>query len=123
MKTSSVLLAAASAVSALPGMGGIHSREDTLRMLTEARDAEQLEKRQGLGGIVGGLLDAVTGLLGSVAASVDPDNKRPEPGYKFIAPKPTDSRGPCLALNLLANYGYLPRDGYVKFGQVVDATS
>ena len=92
-------------------------------MLTEARDAEQLEKRQGLGGIVGGLLDAVTGLLGSVAASVDPDNKRPEPGYKFIAPKPTDSRGPCLALNLLANYGYLPRDGYVKFGQVVDATS
>lgn len=49
----------------------------------------------------------VTGLLGSVASSVDPENLRPEPGYTFQAPGPNDSRGPCPGLNLLANYGYL----------------
>ncbi|KAJ7125263.1 Cloroperoxidase [Mycena epipterygia] len=31
--------------------------------------------------------------------------------YGFIPPKPTDSRGPCPALNSLANHGYLPRNG------------
>ncbi|KAJ7647781.1 Cloroperoxidase [Roridomyces roridus] len=31
--------------------------------------------------------------------------------YGFIPPKPTDSRGPCPALNALSNHGYLPRDG------------
>ena len=62
-------------------------------------------------------------LVGSVASSVDPINARPEPGYIFQAPKSTDSRGPCPGLNLLANYGYLPRDGYVNFGQVVEAAA
>ncbi|KAJ7350694.1 Cloroperoxidase, partial [Mycena albidolilacea] len=31
--------------------------------------------------------------------------------YGFIPPKPTDLRGPCPALNALANHGYLPRNG------------
>ena len=31
-------------------------------------------------GLLGNLLGDVDGLLGSIAASVDPDNKRPEPG-------------------------------------------
>ncbi|KAJ7072707.1 Chloroperoxidase [Mycena amicta] len=31
--------------------------------------------------------------------------------FGFIPPKPTDLRGPCPALNALANHGYLPRDG------------
>ncbi|KAF8150498.1 Cloroperoxidase [Mycena galopus ATCC 62051] len=31
--------------------------------------------------------------------------------YGFIAPMPTDLRGPCPALNALANHGYLPRNG------------
>ncbi|KAJ6590009.1 Cloroperoxidase [Mycena vulgaris] len=31
--------------------------------------------------------------------------------YGFIPPKPTDSRGPCPALNALSNHGYLPRNG------------
>ena len=30
--------------------------------------------------------------------------------------------GPCPGLNLLANYGYLPRNGIVTFGQVVEAS-
>lgn len=49
------------------------------------------EKRQ----LLGGLLNDVEGLLGSVASEIDPDNYRPQPGYEFIAPKSTDSRGPC----------------------------
>ncbi|KAJ7771987.1 Chloroperoxidase [Mycena maculata] len=32
-------------------------------------------------------------------------------GFGFIPPKPTDLRGPCPALNALANHGYLPRNG------------
>lgn len=78
----------------------------------------ELEKRQLLP-----ILGDVTGLLGSVASSVDPNNLRPEPGYTFKAPGPSDSRGPCPALNLLANYGYLPRNGHVSFGQIVEATA
>ncbi|KAJ7496765.1 Cloroperoxidase [Mycena latifolia] len=31
--------------------------------------------------------------------------------YGFIPPKSTDLRGPCPALNSLANHGYLPRNG------------
>ncbi|KAF2165505.1 hypothetical protein M409DRAFT_36912 [Zasmidium cellare ATCC 36951] len=80
------------------------------------------EKRQLLG-TVGNLLNDVSGLLGSVASSIDPDNFRPESGYDFQAPGPNDSRGPCPGLNLLANHGYLPRNGYVNFGQVVEATA
>jgi hypothetical protein len=77
-----------------------------------------------VGDAVGGLTNTVRGLLGSVAQGVlNPDNKRPEPGYVFQAPGPGDSRGPCPGLNLLANYGYLPRNGTVNFGQVVEATA
>lgn len=86
------------------------------------------EKRQGnlIGGLIGGvsaLAGTIGGLVGSVAASVDLDNKRPEPGYAYQAPGPNDSRGPCPGLNLLANHGYLPRDGHVTLGQVLDATA
>lgn len=86
----------------------------------EVRDSEQLsEKRQGL---LGSLLGTVGSLVGSIASAVHPDNHRPEPGYVYQAPGPGDSRGPCPGLNLLANYGYLPRDGYVSLSQVIDAT-
>ncbi|CAO2650050.1 Nn.00g013420.m01.CDS01 [Neocucurbitaria sp. VM-36] len=76
-----------------------------------------------VGNLLGSLGDAVSGLLNSVGqAVVVSSNKRPEPGYEFQAPGPNDSRGPCPGLNLLANYGYLPRDGHVTFGQVLEAT-
>ena len=108
MKCPLVILAAAGVASAFSGMAGIHSRHESLHMLKERAEAEALGKRQdtalgdlNVGGIVGGLVDTVTGLLGFVAASVDPDNKRPEPGYTFKAPRKGDSRGPCPGLNLL----------------------
>lgn len=123
MKFLSSFLACVAVSSAFPSMLGGHSKHEMLHMLQKRHAEEQLEKRQGLIPSVSSLLNDVSGLLGSVASSVDPDNYRPEPGYHFQAPGPNDSRGPCPGLNLLANYGYLPRDGYVNFGQVVDATA
>ncbi|UJR07597.1 hypothetical protein I4U23_011884 [Adineta vaga] len=34
-----------------------------------------------------------------------------ESQYQYQSPGPNDSRSPCPALNVLANHGYLPRDG------------
>ncbi|KAJ7579896.1 Cloroperoxidase [Mycena floridula] len=34
-----------------------------------------------------------------------------DPAHPWIAPKSTDLRSPCPALNTLANHGFLPRDG------------
>ncbi|QIX00817.1 hypothetical protein AMS68_006334 [Peltaster fructicola] len=122
MKSAALCLLALPATLAFPGMGSMNKAEIE-SMLRERAAAEDLEKRQGLGGILGGLGSTITGLLGSVAAEVDLDDLRPEPGYEFQAPGPNDSRGPCPGLNLLANYGYLPRNGYVNYGQVLAATS
>ncbi|KAI5365032.1 Putative chloroperoxidase [Septoria linicola] len=84
--------------------------------------ASELEKRQSLNQVTN-LVNDVSGIVGSVASSINPDNLRPEKGFVFKEPGPGDARGPCPGLNLLANYGYLPRNGYVNMGQVVEATS
>ena len=135
MKAAFVLLGLSSMGMAFPGMAGINSREEALQMLKREAEVEQqakaeIKQRGLLGDLANGLLPTlstlvndVAGLLGSVATSVDPKNKRPEPGYTFKAPGSGDSRGPCPGLNLLANYGYLPRNGYVNYGQVLDATA
>ncbi|KAK1031227.1 hypothetical protein LTS16_018196 [Friedmanniomyces endolithicus] len=131
MKASLLLLGLPALGLAYPGMMGDMSREEALQMLREKRDAElvaesQPEKRQILSGLVGSvsqLVSDVGGLLGSVASSVDPADKRPEPGYTYKDPVSGDSRGPCPGLNLLANYGYLPRNGHVTFSEVLDATA
>jgi len=107
---------------AFPQFMGVDSKDEIVKMLKEKRVAEKAEKRQLLS-TVGTALNDAAGLTASLASSVDPDNLRPEPGYTFQAPGPNDSRGPCPGLNLLANYGYLPRDGYVTYAQVVDATA
>ncbi|KAF1358545.1 hypothetical protein EJ07DRAFT_179762 [Lizonia empirigonia] len=104
--------------SAFPAMMGAGSRaelEDALREQLKREAAAEPEPQitNLLGNVIGSLGDTVGGLL----------NSRPEPGYTFQAPGPGDSRGPCPGLNLLANYGYLPRNGFVNFGQVLDATS
>lgn len=111
---------------AFPSPTGAGSKDDILNNLLGHQQAgaeaeqQQVEKRQGL---LGSLLGDVSGLLGSLASSVEPDNKRPEPGFEFQAPGPNDSRGPCPGLNLLANHGYLPRNGYVNLGEVVEASA
>ncbi|KAM3417429.1 hypothetical protein BST61_g5675 [Cercospora zeina] len=78
------------------------------------------ERRQ-LGELVTGLVDSVSGYVGAIAALVNQDNLRPEPGFEFQEPGPGDARGPCPGLNLLANYGYLPRDGIVTMDEVIKA--
>ena len=70
--------------------------------------AADFEKRQ-LRGLITGLVESVSGYAGAIAAQVDQDNLRPEPGFEFQEPGPDDARGPGPGLNLLANYGYLPR--------------
>ena len=108
MKTAAVIVGAAGLSAAYPGMMGAGSKEDVLRTFHEGSKSESQHEKRLLGGLlpsVGSLLESVDGLLGSVAAAVDLDNKRPEPGYEFKAPGPNDSRGPCPGLNLLANYG------------------
>ncbi|KAF5319741.1 hypothetical protein D9619_008874 [Psilocybe cf. subviscida] len=43
------------------------------------------------------------------------------PTHPYIAPGPNDIRGPCPGLNTLANHGYIPRNGIVTPGQIVEA--
>ncbi|GFF62436.1 aromatic peroxygenase [Aspergillus lentulus] len=41
--------------------------------------------------------------------------------HAFQPPKEGDQRGPCPALNALANHGYIPRSGVVSFAEVIAA--
>lgn len=122
MKNTFVFFAFISTALAFPNLSG-RNIYDVLRNTRNERTSETFVKRQGLVPGVSSLVNDIEGLLGSVASAVDPDNYRPEPGYDYQEPGPNDSRGPCPGLNLLANHGYLPRDGYVNFGQVVNATA
>ncbi|KAH8825940.1 Chloroperoxidase [Flagelloscypha sp. PMI_526] len=45
----------------------------------------------------------------------------PDKQHPFKAPGPDDLRGPCPALNVLANHGYLPRGGIATFEELVTA--
>ena len=40
-------------------------------------------------------------------------------GHEFIAPKPSDSRGPCPGLNAAANHGFIPRNGILNTEQTI----
>ncbi|KAK4697122.1 unspecific peroxygenase, partial [Phenoliferia sp. Uapishka_3] len=50
----------------------------------------------------------------STGRKIVPDEEHP-----FIAPGPTDQRGGCPGLNLLANYGYISRDGITNSGELL----
>jgi hypothetical protein len=117
--TNAIALALPVLAAAYPGMGGGQTRQELEE--AEKREAQVLNP---VGTLLGALGDTVSGLLNSVGqAVVIKSNLRPEPGYTFQAPGPGDSRGPCPGLNLLANYGYLPRNGYVNMGQTIDAVA
>jgi hypothetical protein len=105
------LLALPALSTAYPGMMGTSSKADVENYLRERQIEESQPDKRQLLSVITALTKTITGLLGSVASAVDRNNKRPEPGYEFKAPGSGDSRGPCPGLNLLANYGYLPRNG------------
>ncbi|KAK1977515.1 hypothetical protein LZ30DRAFT_256194 [Colletotrichum cereale] len=112
-----VLASLAASAAAFPSMA---TKEDLENLLKR----DPAPEPQLVTGIIGALTNTITGLLGSVAqGALNANNKRPEPGFDFRAPGPGDSRGPCPGLNLLANHGYLPRNGHVNFGQVIEATA
>lgn len=41
--------------------------------------------------------------------------------HAFIAPGASDLRGPCPAMNALANHGYIARNGYTNFLESLNA--
>lgn len=41
--------------------------------------------------------------------------------HVWQAPGPDDLRGPCPALNSMANHGYIPRNGFVSAPQAIQA--
>ncbi|KAJ2914364.1 heme-thiolate peroxidase, partial [Candolleomyces efflorescens] len=43
-----------------------------------------------------------------------------DPSHAWVSPRTGDIRGPCPALNTLANHGYLPRDGIVTPTQLIN---
>ncbi|TQN64574.1 Aromatic peroxygenase [Colletotrichum shisoi] len=100
------------------------TKEDLEKLLKRSPEPEANPEPQLLTNLVGSLTNTISGLLGAVAqGALDPNDRRPEPGFEFKAPGPGDSRGPCPGLNLLANHGYLPHDGHVNLGQVIEATA
>ncbi|KAJ4345597.1 uncharacterized protein N0V89_011730 [Didymosphaeria variabile] len=121
--TQALLLALPALSAAYPGMSNADVEEYTRKRTVDEASLQERQLLTGLIGTVQALTNTVSGLLGAVANNISPDNKRPEPGYGFKAPGAGDSRGPCPGLNLLANHGYLPRNGHVTFQQVLEATS
>jgi hypothetical protein len=66
-------------------------------------------------------MGAINGQAGSTTGGI----QVPAPGdtlHQFIAPNYTvDIRGPCPGLNVLANHGFLARDGITTYNELVDA--
>jgi len=53
----------------------------------------------------------------------DTGTKRvPDADHPFIAPGPNDMRGPCPAMNTLANHGYISRNGITNFAEIIQGT-
>ncbi|KAJ6612029.1 Chloroperoxidase [Mycena sp. CBHHK59/15] len=54
----------------------------------------------------------------------DTGTKRiPDADHPFIAPGPNDMRGPCPAMNTLANHGYISRNGITTFEEIILGTA
>ncbi|KAF7333727.1 Cloroperoxidase [Mycena venus] len=66
--------------------------------------------------------DGQTGTLMALPAQItDAGLKQiPDADHPFIAPGPDDQRGPCPAMNVLANHGYISRNGITTFEEVVN---
>ena len=41
--------------------------------------------------------------------------------HAYKAPGPTDLRGPCPAMNAVANHGYIARNGYTNIQEAITA--
>ena len=75
---------------------------------------------------VNGVLQPFTGRLSQlVVPTPQPVRLEAIPGnhagHQYIAPGPDDRRGVCVALNTLANHGYLSRDGITTWAEAANA--
>ncbi|KZS95228.1 Cloroperoxidase [Sistotremastrum niveocremeum HHB9708] len=74
------------------------------------------------------VLGAATSSAGGVIITLPPRStdvgikKVPDAAHPYIAPGPNDQRGPCPALNTLANHGYIPRNGIASFEEILAGT-
>ncbi|KAJ7127464.1 hypothetical protein C8R43DRAFT_1134716 [Mycena crocata] len=68
--------------------------------------------------------DGQTGVLMVLPPhQTDTGTKRvPDADHPFIAPGPNDQRGPCPAMNTLANHGYISRNGITSFEEIIHGT-
>ncbi|GAA5893865.1 hypothetical protein JCM5296_004622 [Sporobolomyces johnsonii] len=64
----------------------------------------------------------LTSLATRGATNVQASDLRPDSAHPFVAPEPSDQRGPCPGLNVMANYGYLPRNGIITAEQAISAS-
>ncbi|KAJ6580368.1 Chloroperoxidase [Mycena vulgaris] len=69
--------------------------------------------------------DGQTGTLMALPPrQTDTGTKRvPDADHPFIAPGPNDMRGPCPAMNTLANHGYISRNGITSFEEIIRGTA
>ncbi|KAJ7652694.1 Chloroperoxidase [Mycena polygramma] len=69
--------------------------------------------------------DGQTGVLMVLPPrQTDTGTKRvPDADHPFIAPGPNDMRGPCPAMNTLANHGYISRNGITNFEEIIRGTA
>jgi hypothetical protein len=98
MKLLQAFLLALPALSAAhPGMSNANIQDYIRKREVEESVLEGRQILSGLIGTVGTLTNTVTGLLGTVACSTSPGNKRPEPGYEFRHPVPVTPMDHALA--------------------------
>lgn len=72
------------------------------------------------------MLQPLTGRLSLlVPPTPQPHGLKAIPGtdsdHKYIAPGPNDRRGVCVALNTMANHGYISRDGITTWAEAANA--
>jgi hypothetical protein len=112
MKLSLAILSASSLGLAFPSVQkNLESRQQEGILQTVGNGAEGLLSNAG---------SDVKALLNStLALSVDPANKRPEPGYEFQAPGPNDSRGIAFTqAYCIANNHYRTLSRFESSGQL-----
>lgn len=68
-----------------------------------------VEKRASAGSISGTDVPDAAQLAGTFDAKAQYVSNKGQ--YKWVAPGPSDQRGPCPGLNAMANHGYIPHNG------------
>ena len=109
-----VIAAIAATATAYPTVPGA----ETERLAKRAQQLKYHEKRDGN-------MNSGKGTVPDLLAKFDAEQQYISTSgqYKWVAPGPTDQRGPCPGLNAMANHGYLPHNGIATIGEYIEATN